>query len=110
MRPSLTNRLRIGFAVLVGLLVAVSVLGVGRLFQIRQDFEDRSAEYFEISLQTERVRSAFVLQQSALTEGPPAARAERRAGFAQARGASTTATETTRLTRRGRAHHPGRTG
>ena len=40
LNPSLTARLRIGFVVLFALLLAVSLLGVGRLFQIRVDYED----------------------------------------------------------------------
>jgi signal transduction histidine kinase len=70
---SLTNRLRIVFAVLIGLLVAVSILGVGRLFQARQNFEDDTARYFNMQVQVERIRSAFVLQQSALAEAGPEA-------------------------------------
>lgn len=70
MRPSLTNRLRIGFAILIALIVAVSVLGVGRLFQVRKDFEDRSARSFQLSVEAEQLRSAFILQQSALARQP----------------------------------------
>jgi signal transduction histidine kinase len=66
MSISLTNRLRLGFAVLIGLLAAVSILGVGQLFQNRLDFEDDSARLFGMQIQAERVRSAFVLQQAAL--------------------------------------------
>ncbi len=78
MTPSLTNRLRIGSAVLVALLVTVSILGVGRLFQVRQQFEDRSARFFELGLENERIRSAFVLQQAALTRDRAAVGARRR--------------------------------
>src|SRR5262249_29132807 len=38
--PSLTARLRIGFVLLFALLLLVSLLGVGRLFQIRVDYEN----------------------------------------------------------------------
>lgn len=68
--PSLTARLRIGFVILFALLLAVSLLGVGRLFQIRVDFEDDTARYFQLELETERMRSAFILEQAAIR--PPA--------------------------------------
>ena len=42
LNPSLTARLRIGFVILFALLLVVSLLGVGRLFQIRVDFEDET--------------------------------------------------------------------
>jgi signal transduction histidine kinase len=63
--PSLTARLRIGFVILFALLLAVSLLGVGRLFQIRVDFEDDTARLFQLELETERMRSAFILEQAA---------------------------------------------
>jgi signal transduction histidine kinase len=61
----LTTRLRIGFAVLFALLGIVSLLGVGRLFQIRVDYEDDVSRYFQLELETERLRSAFILEQAA---------------------------------------------
>ncbi len=64
--PSLTTRLRIGFAVLFVLLGIVSLLGVGRLFQIRVNYEDDVSQYFELELETERLRSAFILEQAAV--------------------------------------------
>jgi signal transduction histidine kinase len=64
--PSLTARLRIGFAVLFALLLAVSLLGVGRLFQIRVDYEDENASLFQLELESERMRSAFILEQVSL--------------------------------------------
>ena len=64
--PSLTARLRIGFAVLFILLGVVSLLGVGRLFQIRVNYEDDVSQYFELELETERLRSAFILEQAAV--------------------------------------------
>lgn len=67
MKPSLTNRLRIGFAVLFILLAAVSVLGVGRLFQIREQFEDDTSRYFSLEVEIERLRSAFILEQAAVS-------------------------------------------
>src|SRR5687767_4952363 len=68
--PSLTARLRIGFVILFALLLAVSLVGVGRLFQIRVDFEDDTARYFQLGLESERMRSGFVLEQAAVR--PPA--------------------------------------
>jgi signal transduction histidine kinase len=64
--PSLTARLRIGFVILFALLLAVSLLGVGRLFQIRVDFEDQTTRYFQLELETERMSSAFILEQAAI--------------------------------------------
>ena len=68
--PSLTARLRIGFLILFALLLAVSLLGVGRLFQIRVDFEDETNRYFQLELEAERLRSSFILEQAAIR--PPA--------------------------------------
>src|SRR5215203_1168392 len=67
--PSLTARLRIGFGVLFALLLAVSLLGVGRLFQIRVNYEDDITRYFQLELENERLRSAFILDQAA--DRPP---------------------------------------
>lgn len=89
MSLSLSNRLRIGFGVLILLITAVSVLGVGRLFQIREDFEDDSAHYSNLTLQNERLRSTFVLEQAAL--GSPAFRPQRRAAFDRAAAAADSA-------------------
>lgn len=70
---------------LIALLGVVSVLGVGRLFQVREDFEDTNARYFRLELQAERIRSAFVLEQAALS-GLRAQTPEQRArAFARAR-------------------------
>ena len=66
MNPSLTARLRIGFVILFALLLAVSLLGVGRLFEIRVDFEDETSRYFQLELETEQLRSAFILEQAAV--------------------------------------------
>jgi signal transduction histidine kinase len=64
--PSLTARLRIGFVVLFALLLAVSLLGVGRLFQIRVNYEDDTSRYFQLELETERLRSSFILEQASV--------------------------------------------
>ena len=64
--PSLTARLRIGFLVLFALLLVVSLLGVGRLFQIRVNYENDITRYFQLELQSERLRSAFILEQAAV--------------------------------------------
>src|SRR5262249_28707422 len=63
--PSLTARLRIGFVVLFVLLLIVSFFGVGRLFQIRVNYEDDLNRFFQLELETERLRSAFILEQAA---------------------------------------------
>src|SRR4051812_19772670 len=63
--PSLTARLRIGFLVLFALLLIVSLLGVGRLFQIRVDYENDITRYFQLESQSERLRSSFILEQAA---------------------------------------------
>ena len=63
--PSLTARLRIGFLVLFALLLLVSLLGVGRLFQIRVDYENDITRFFQLELESERLRSAFILEQAA---------------------------------------------
>jgi len=69
--PSLTARLRIGFVILFALLLGVSLLGVGRLFQIRVDFEDETTRYFQLELETERMTSAFILEQAAVRPAAP---------------------------------------
>src|SRR6476619_2337637 len=63
--PSLTSRLRIGFLVLFALLLLVSLLGVGRLFQVRVNYEDDITRYFQLEVENERLRSAFILEQAA---------------------------------------------
>jgi signal transduction histidine kinase len=69
--PSLTARLRIGFGVLFALLLAVSLLGVGRLFQIRVNYEDDITRYFQLELESERLRAAFVLEQASARPAIP---------------------------------------
>jgi signal transduction histidine kinase len=69
--PSLTSRLRIAFVVLLLLLGAVSFLGVGRLFQIRVHYEDDLTRYFQVELEGERLRSAFILEQAAARPATP---------------------------------------
>jgi signal transduction histidine kinase len=93
MRPSITNRLRLGFGLLVVLLGVVSVLGVGRLFQVREDFEDTNARYFRLELQAERIRSAFVLEQAALSGLQAQTPKQRAKTFARARTADLAAIE-----------------
>jgi signal transduction histidine kinase len=63
--PSLTSRLRIGFLVLFALLLLVSLLGVGRLFQVRVNYEDDITRFFQLELESERLQSAFILEQAA---------------------------------------------
>jgi signal transduction histidine kinase len=64
--PSLANRLRIGFAITFALLAGVTVIGVGRLFQLRQDYEDSITRSFQLELSGEHLRQAFLIEQSAL--------------------------------------------
>ena len=66
MNPSLANRLRIGFAITFALLAGVTVIGVGRLFQLRQDFEDDTTRSFQLEIAGEHLRQAFLVEQSAL--------------------------------------------
>lgn len=71
--PSLTSRLRLGFVILFALLLAVSLLGVGRLFQIRVNFEDETTRLFQVELEAEQMRSAFILEQAAVRPASPGA-------------------------------------
>ncbi|HET8975158.1 MAG TPA: HAMP domain-containing sensor histidine kinase [Solirubrobacterales bacterium] len=57
--------------ILFALLLAVSLLGVGRLFQIRVDFEDETTRYFQLEVETERMTSAFILEQAAIRPMAP---------------------------------------
>jgi signal transduction histidine kinase len=68
--------MRIGFGVLFALLMAVSLIGVGRLFQIRVDYEDETARLFQLELEGERMRSAFVLEQAAVVRFRDPSRAQ----------------------------------
>src|SRR6476619_824112 len=69
--PSLTSRLRIGFLVLFALLLLVSLVGVGRLFQVRVNYENDINRYFQLELESERLRSAFILEQAAARPPTP---------------------------------------
>ncbi|HEY6654976.1 MAG TPA: HAMP domain-containing sensor histidine kinase [Solirubrobacterales bacterium] len=62
----MTSRLRIGFLVLFALLLLVSLVGVGRLFQVRVNYEDDITRSFQLELESERLRSAFILEQAAV--------------------------------------------
>ena len=63
--PHLLRACESASCVLFALLLVVSLLGVGRLFQIRVDYENNIARYFQLELQSERLRSAFILEQAA---------------------------------------------
>ena len=63
--PSLTARLRIGFLVLFALLLLVSLLGVGRLFQIRVNYENDLTRFYQLEVEGAGLRSAFILEQAA---------------------------------------------
>jgi PAS domain S-box-containing protein len=82
--PSLANRLRIGFAITFALLAGVTVIGVGRLFQLRQDYEDSITRSFQLEIAGEHLRQAFLVEQSALrgAAGDRAARPRYRAAAA----------------------------
>ena len=87
MNPSLANRLRIGFAITFALLAGVTVIGVGRLFQLRQDFEDSTTKSFQIEVAGEHLRQAFLVEQTALrgvAVGTPGAEERYRASIATA--------------------------
>jgi signal transduction histidine kinase len=75
--PSLTARLRIGFIVLFALLLIVSLFGVGRLFQIRVDYEDDVSRYYQLELESEHLRLAFVIEQAAVRPAAPGQKANR---------------------------------
>jgi signal transduction histidine kinase/HAMP domain-containing protein len=77
--PSLANRLRIGFAITFALLAGVTVIGVGRLFQLRQDFEDDTTRSFQVEIAGEHLRQAFLIEQTALRDGSRARASFRRA-------------------------------
>jgi signal transduction histidine kinase len=81
--PSLTARLRIGFVVLFALLLIVSLFGVGRLFQIRVNYEDDTSRYFQLELESEHLRSAFIVEQAAARPPAPGVKPDR-AQFNQA--------------------------
>jgi signal transduction histidine kinase len=96
--PSLTARLRIGFVLLFALLSAVSLLGVGRLFQIRVNYEDETSRLFQLELESERMRSAFILEQAAIrfpAPNQPPSRAELNAAASSFAEASSRASELT---------------
>jgi signal transduction histidine kinase len=50
--------------VLFALLLLVSLLGVGRLFQVRVNYEDDITRYLQLELESEQMRSAFILEQT----------------------------------------------
>jgi signal transduction histidine kinase len=68
--PSLANRLRIGFAITFALLAGVTVIGVARLFQLRQDYEDDRTRSWQLQDDAQGLRHGFLLQQSALLVAP----------------------------------------
>src|SRR5262249_24499130 len=50
LRPSVANRLTIGFAIAFAVLTGLSVIGVARFLQQRQDFEDATARSYEVEI------------------------------------------------------------
>lgn len=95
MNPSLANRLRIGFAITFALLAGVTVIGVGRLFQLRQDYEDEITRSFQLELAGEHLRQAFLIEQSAL-RGAATDRAEARQRYEAAAATSDAAADDAR--------------
>lgn len=75
MNPSLQNRLRIGFAIVFAVLAGVTVVGVGHLFQLRQDYTDDLAR----SYQVESAAQARVAQGSRAARTVVAVQRQRRA-------------------------------
>lgn len=66
MNPSLANRLRIGFAITFALLAGVTVIGVARLFQLRENFEDELTRSYQLELAGEHLRQTFLVEQAAV--------------------------------------------
>jgi two-component system phosphate regulon sensor histidine kinase PhoR len=95
LNPSLANRLRIGFAITFALLAGVTVIGVGRLFQLRQDFEDDTTRSFQLEVAAEHLRQAFLVEQAALRSAA-ANPADARARYEDARGSAAAAAMDTR--------------
>src|ERR1700745_816055 len=71
LNPSLTARLRIGFLVLFALLLVVSLLGVGRLFQIRVNYENDLTRYFQLEPDSDATRPRVTLEQAAPRPATP---------------------------------------
>jgi signal transduction histidine kinase len=75
--PSLANRLRIGFAITFAVLIAVTVIGVARLFELRQDYGNSTNRSYQLQLSAQSMRQAFLGEQAALlraSDNPAAAR------------------------------------
>ena len=66
MNPSLATRLRIGFAGAFALLAGLTVVGVARQFQLRQDYENSTNRSYQLQIAGERTRQAFLAEQAAL--------------------------------------------
>ncbi|HEX7060012.1 MAG TPA: HAMP domain-containing sensor histidine kinase [Solirubrobacterales bacterium] len=77
MNPSLANRLTIGFAIAFALLAGLAVIGVGRFFQERQDFENATARSYQREA-TALVRLAQGVHPAAARERISAERRQRR--------------------------------
>ncbi len=59
MNQSLANRLRIGFAITFAVFAVVTIFGVGRLFQIRSNYEHDVARSYERELSVGQLQQAF---------------------------------------------------
>ena len=93
MNPSLANRLRIGFAITFALLAGVTVIGVGRLFQLRQNFEDDTTRSFQVEIAGEHMRQAFLVEQTSLRGAEVVPRLTRTRYRAATRNANTANTQ-----------------
>jgi signal transduction histidine kinase len=82
--PSLANRLRIGFAITFALLAGVTVIGVARLFQLRENFEDKLTRSYQLELAGEHLRQTFLVEQATLR----GATADRRGATRRFKGAT----------------------
>jgi signal transduction histidine kinase len=73
--PSVANRLTIGFAIAFAVLTGLSVIGVARFLQQRQNFEDATARSYEVEIHA----------RNRLAEGKPPGPAEKTIAAEQAR-------------------------
>lgn len=99
MNPSLANRLRIGFAITFALLAGVTVIGVGRLFQLRHDYEDANNTAWQLQVDGERMSQGFLGEQSAILFQAPTDRRGARGRYrTNAASSDAAATDARRLT------------
>jgi signal transduction histidine kinase len=75
MSPSVANRLTIGFAIAFAVLTGLSVIGVARFLQQRQDFENATSRSYEVEIDA----------RNRLAEGRPPAPARKTIAVEQAK-------------------------